>query len=99
MRHLVASTVFAAVGAAAVSVAQAGELWRATGFEQPESALVDAMPSGRGGTAPPRPASGPFDGAGCDGPVPPRKPGSGGKVRSVMFAGAPPAAPPILRKR
>jgi sugar lactone lactonase YvrE len=42
MKHLVASTVFAAIGAAAVSVAQAGELWRATGFEQPESALVDA---------------------------------------------------------
>ncbi|TPJ82228.1 ATP/GTP-binding protein [Mesorhizobium sp. B2-6-2] len=39
MKHLVASTVFAAIS---VSVAQAGELWRATGFEQPESALVDA---------------------------------------------------------
>ncbi|MDX8443659.1 SMP-30/gluconolactonase/LRE family protein [Mesorhizobium australafricanum] len=42
MKHLVASTLFAAIAAAAVSVAQAGELWRATGFEQPESALVDA---------------------------------------------------------
>jgi len=40
MKHLVASTVFAAIGA--VSAAQAGELWRATGFEQPEWALVDA---------------------------------------------------------
>ena len=39
MKHLVASTVFA-IGT--VSAAQAGELWRATGFEQPESALVDA---------------------------------------------------------
>ncbi|TPJ25534.1 SMP-30/gluconolactonase/LRE family protein [Mesorhizobium sp. B2-7-2] len=38
MKHLIASTVFAAIS---VSVAQAGELWRATGFEQPESALVD----------------------------------------------------------
>ncbi|MDX8456297.1 ATP/GTP-binding protein [Mesorhizobium sp. VK9D] len=42
MKHLVASTLFAAIAAAAVPVAQAGELWRATGFEQPESALVDA---------------------------------------------------------
>jgi len=41
MKHLVASTVLAAIGAFAVSAAQAGELWRATGFEQPESALVD----------------------------------------------------------
>jgi DNA-binding beta-propeller fold protein YncE len=40
MKHLIASTVFAAI--APVSAAQAGELWRATGFEQPESALVDA---------------------------------------------------------
>jgi len=39
MKRLIASTIFAA---AAVSVAQAGELWRATGFEQPESALVDS---------------------------------------------------------
>ncbi|TGS09779.1 ATP/GTP-binding protein [Mesorhizobium sp. M2E.F.Ca.ET.209.01.1.1] len=39
MKRLIASTIFTA---AAVSVAQAGELWRATGFEQPESALVDA---------------------------------------------------------
>lgn len=40
MNHLIASTAFAAI--AVVSTAQAGELWRATGFEQPESALVDA---------------------------------------------------------
>lgn len=40
MKHLIASTAFAAI--AVVSTAQAGELWRATGFEQPESALVDA---------------------------------------------------------
>ncbi|MDX8458154.1 SMP-30/gluconolactonase/LRE family protein [Mesorhizobium humile] len=40
MKRLIASIVFAAI--AAVSAAQAGELWRATGFEQPESALVDA---------------------------------------------------------
>ncbi|RUU56623.1 ATP/GTP-binding protein [Mesorhizobium sp. M2C.T.Ca.TU.002.02.1.1] len=40
MNHLIASTAFAAI--AFVSTAQAGELWRATGFEQPESALVDA---------------------------------------------------------
>ncbi|CDX60936.1 Periplasmic ATP/GTP-binding protein [Mesorhizobium plurifarium] len=40
MNHLIASTAFAAI--AVVSAAQAGELWRATGFEQPESALVDA---------------------------------------------------------
>ncbi|MDG4878467.1 ATP/GTP-binding protein [Mesorhizobium sp. WSM4935] len=41
MKHLVASTAFIAI-AAVVSAAQAGELWRSTGFEQPESALVDA---------------------------------------------------------
>lgn len=40
MNHLIASTAFAAI--AFVSTAQAGELWRAIGFEQPESALVDA---------------------------------------------------------
>ncbi|TPK96799.1 MULTISPECIES: ATP/GTP-binding protein [unclassified Mesorhizobium] len=39
MKRLIASTVVATIAA---SVAQAGELWRATGFEQPESALVDA---------------------------------------------------------
>ena len=40
MKRLIASTVLAI--AAAMSVARAGELWRASGFEQPESALVDA---------------------------------------------------------
>lgn len=40
MKRLIASTVLAIV--AAMSVARAGELWRASGFEQPESALVDA---------------------------------------------------------
>jgi sugar lactone lactonase YvrE len=39
MKRLIVSTVVATI---AVSAAQAGELWRATGFEQPESALVDA---------------------------------------------------------
>ncbi|CDX37640.1 Periplasmic ATP/GTP-binding protein [Mesorhizobium sp. SOD10] len=41
MKHLAALIAFVAI-AAVVSAAQAGELWRATGFEQPESALVDA---------------------------------------------------------
>lgn len=41
MKHLAALIAFIAI-AAVVSAAQAGELWRATGFEQPESALVDA---------------------------------------------------------
>ncbi|MBZ9863224.1 ATP/GTP-binding protein [Mesorhizobium sp. CA12] len=40
MKYLIASAAFAAVSV--ISAAQAGELWRATGFEQPESALVDA---------------------------------------------------------
>jgi hypothetical protein len=39
MKTLIASTVF--VTFAAMSAAQAGEVWRAGGFEQPESALVD----------------------------------------------------------
>ena len=39
MKTLIASTVFATI--AAMSPAQAGEVWRASGFEQPESALVD----------------------------------------------------------
>ncbi|TPL45382.1 ATP/GTP-binding protein [Mesorhizobium sp. B2-4-6] len=39
MKRLIASTIVATI---AVSAAQAGELWRATGFQQPESALVDA---------------------------------------------------------
>ncbi|MBZ9822247.1 SMP-30/gluconolactonase/LRE family protein [Mesorhizobium sp. CA4] len=40
MKYLIASAAFAAISV--ISAAQAGELWRATGFEQPESALVDA---------------------------------------------------------
>lgn len=40
MKTLIASTVFATI--ATLSIAQAGEVWRASGFEQPESALVDA---------------------------------------------------------
>ncbi|MGX8011010.1 SMP-30/gluconolactonase/LRE family protein [Mesorhizobium sp. ORM8.1] len=39
MKTLIASTIFATI--AAMSAAQAGEVWRAGGFEQPESALVD----------------------------------------------------------
>ncbi|TPI25132.1 ATP/GTP-binding protein [Mesorhizobium sp. B3-2-1] len=40
MRRLITSAFIAAIGIAAP--AQAGELWRATGLEQPESALFDA---------------------------------------------------------
>ncbi|MBZ9736362.1 ATP/GTP-binding protein [Mesorhizobium sp. CA18] len=40
MKYLIASAAFAAISV--MSAAQAGELWRAAGFEQPESALVDA---------------------------------------------------------
>ncbi|MEI9406500.1 ATP/GTP-binding protein [Mesorhizobium argentiipisi] len=40
MKNLIASAAFTAISV--ISAAQAGELWRATGFEQPESALVDA---------------------------------------------------------
>ena len=39
MKTFIASTIFASI--ATLSIAQAGEVWRATGFEQPESALVD----------------------------------------------------------
>ncbi|RVC81636.1 ATP/GTP-binding protein [Mesorhizobium sp. M4A.F.Ca.ET.022.05.2.1] len=42
MKTLIASTIFAIAGIALTSVAEAGEIWRATGFEQPESALFDA---------------------------------------------------------
>ncbi|BCM16373.1 SMP-30/gluconolactonase/LRE family protein [Mesorhizobium sp. J8] len=42
MKTLIASTVIAIAGIAAAPAAHAGELWRASGFEQPESALVDA---------------------------------------------------------
>lgn len=42
MKTLIASTFLAIAGIAAAPVAEAGEIWRASGFEQPESALVDA---------------------------------------------------------
>jgi hypothetical protein len=45
MKSLIASTVFATIAALSIAplpAANAGEIWRATGFEQPESALVDA---------------------------------------------------------
>ncbi|RWA64740.1 SMP-30/gluconolactonase/LRE family protein [Mesorhizobium sp.] len=41
MKTLIASTFLAIAGIATAPVAQAGEIWRAGGFEQPESALVD----------------------------------------------------------
>ncbi|MCA0029171.1 SMP-30/gluconolactonase/LRE family protein [Mesorhizobium sp. B263B2A] len=40
--RLIFSAFAATIGIAATPVAQAGELWRATGLEQPESALFDA---------------------------------------------------------
>ncbi|TIO74227.1 MAG: ATP/GTP-binding protein [Mesorhizobium sp.] len=42
MKTLIASTFLAFAGIAMASAVQAGELWRAGGFEQPESALFDA---------------------------------------------------------
>ncbi|AGB43292.1 ATP/GTP-binding protein [Mesorhizobium sp. ESP6-5] len=42
MNIVVTSAVIAAIGIAAAQAAQADELWRATGLEQPESALFDA---------------------------------------------------------
>ncbi|RVD47581.1 ATP/GTP-binding protein, partial [Mesorhizobium sp. M2D.F.Ca.ET.140.01.1.1] len=42
MKTLIASTILAFLGAATVTAAEAGEIWRAGGFEQPESALFDA---------------------------------------------------------
>ncbi|MER8588544.1 ATP/GTP-binding protein [Mesorhizobium sp. M1338] len=42
MKTFVTSAFLAVIGIAAVPAAQAGELWRATGLEQPESALFDA---------------------------------------------------------
>ncbi|CAN7243336.1 ATP/GTP-binding protein [Mesorhizobium amorphae] len=42
MKTLVTSICLAVFGIAAVPAAQAGEIWRASGFEQPESALFDA---------------------------------------------------------
>ncbi|WP_245446300.1 hypothetical protein [Mesorhizobium kowhaii] len=42
MNRFIPSALFAIIGIAAAPAAQAGELWRATGLEQPESALFDA---------------------------------------------------------
>jgi len=42
MNTLIPSAFLAVIGIAAVPAAQAAELWRATGLEQPESALFDA---------------------------------------------------------
>ncbi|MBZ9909934.1 ATP/GTP-binding protein [Mesorhizobium sp. BR115XR7A] len=42
MNIVVTSAVIASIGIAAAQAAQADELWRATGLEQPESALFDA---------------------------------------------------------
>ncbi|TPL77597.1 ATP/GTP-binding protein [Mesorhizobium sp. B2-3-15] len=42
MNIVVTSAVIAAIGIAAAQAAQADELWRETGLEQPESALFDA---------------------------------------------------------
>lgn len=42
MKALITSTIFAIIGIAQAPAAQAGEIWRAAGFEQPESALFDA---------------------------------------------------------
>ena len=42
MKTLITSICFAAFGIALAPAAQAGEIWRASGFQQPESALFDA---------------------------------------------------------
>ncbi|UVK39570.1 ATP/GTP-binding protein [Mesorhizobium sp. AR10] len=42
MKTLITSILLAVIGIAAAPAAQAGEIWRASGFEQPESALFDA---------------------------------------------------------
>ncbi|TIN20548.1 MAG: ATP/GTP-binding protein [Mesorhizobium sp.] len=42
MNTLITSAFLAVIGIAAAPAAEAGELWRATGFEQPESTLFDA---------------------------------------------------------
>ncbi|WFP63696.1 ATP/GTP-binding protein [Mesorhizobium sp. WSM4904] len=42
MKTLIASILLAVAGIVTAPAAQAGEVWRAGGFEQPESALVDA---------------------------------------------------------
>ncbi|MDX8501255.1 ATP/GTP-binding protein [Mesorhizobium sp. VK4C] len=42
MKILIATALLAVTGVATAPAVQAGEIWRAGGFEQPESALVDA---------------------------------------------------------
>ncbi|TIL23065.1 MAG: SMP-30/gluconolactonase/LRE family protein [Mesorhizobium sp.] len=42
MKTLIRSTLLAVIGIATMPTAHAGEIWRAAGFEQPESALFDA---------------------------------------------------------
>ena len=42
MKPLITSICFAAFGIVLAPAAQAGEIWRASGFQQPESALFDA---------------------------------------------------------
>ncbi|CDX13882.1 SMP-30/gluconolaconase/LRE-like region-containing protein [Mesorhizobium sp. ORS 3324] len=42
MKTLIASAILAVAAVATAPAAEAGEIWRASGFEQPESALVDA---------------------------------------------------------
>lgn len=42
MKTLITSAVLVIIGITAVPAARAGEIWRASGFEQPESALFDA---------------------------------------------------------
>jgi sugar lactone lactonase YvrE len=42
MKTLIASTILAIIGITEAPAAEAGEIWRASGFEQPESALFDA---------------------------------------------------------
>lgn len=42
MNTLIPSALLAVIGLAAVPAAQAGEIWRAAGLQQPESALFDA---------------------------------------------------------
>ncbi|RUZ78655.1 ATP/GTP-binding protein [Mesorhizobium sp. M7A.F.Ca.US.006.01.1.1] len=43
MNTFITSAFLAVIGIAAAPAAEAGELWRATGLEQPESALFDAI--------------------------------------------------------
>ncbi|WP_292713041.1 hypothetical protein [Mesorhizobium sp.] len=42
MKTLIRSTLLAVIGIATMPTAHAGEIWRATGLEQPESAFFDA---------------------------------------------------------